>query len=132
MDRKDSVRMWTGFLWLWIGPSGGLLWTKQWTFVLHKRWEICRIAERLLAPQEGICSMELVISPIYILILFSHLRLQNGLSRRSFRTKIVYTRTSLVSLFRYAVLSIPLLVLFCGSNILSNKFLAKFTLSSKW
>jgi hypothetical protein len=29
---EQGVRVWTGFNWLRTGPSGGLLWTRQWTF----------------------------------------------------------------------------------------------------
>lgn len=38
----------TGYIWLWIGTSGGLLWTCWWTFGLTKIRETW-LAERLLA-----------------------------------------------------------------------------------
>jgi hypothetical protein len=34
---KYGGKMWTGFIWLRIETSGGLLWTRQWTFKFHKR-----------------------------------------------------------------------------------------------
>jgi hypothetical protein len=30
-------RLWTGFVWLKIGTSGALLWTRSWIFAFHKR-----------------------------------------------------------------------------------------------
>jgi len=38
---------------------GVLLWTQKWTFRFHERWEISSLAERVLASQEELCSMEL-------------------------------------------------------------------------
>jgi hypothetical protein len=46
--------------WLRIGTGGGLLWMRQWTSEFHKMRGISWLAEKLLASQEGICSMELV------------------------------------------------------------------------
>jgi hypothetical protein len=54
--------MWTGFIWFGMGTSGRLLWTQQWTFGFHKRRWISWVAEWLLTFQEGLCSMELVIT----------------------------------------------------------------------
>jgi hypothetical protein len=68
---EDSIRMdlrewdgkvWTGFIWLRIRTSGGLLWTRSWTFGYRKRREISWRAEWLLACQGWLCSMELVSS----------------------------------------------------------------------
>jgi hypothetical protein len=53
MDLND-VRIWTGFYWLRIGASGG-------PFEFHKFLGIYRLAERLLASQEGLNSVELVL-----------------------------------------------------------------------
>jgi hypothetical protein len=39
--------------------SGGLLWTRKWTFGFNKR-QVIWIAERLLDSQEGLRFMELV------------------------------------------------------------------------
>jgi hypothetical protein len=39
-----------------IGSSGGLLWTRQWTCMFHKRLWISRLAERPLTSQ-GLCSI---------------------------------------------------------------------------
>jgi hypothetical protein len=44
-------------VWLWIGTSGGLLWTRQWTWWFCKRRETSWQAEQLLAPQEGLTCM---------------------------------------------------------------------------
>jgi hypothetical protein len=41
---------------------GGIIWTLQWNFELHKIRDISRSAQRLLAPQIGPSSMELVTS----------------------------------------------------------------------
>jgi hypothetical protein len=50
----------TGFIWLWIGSSGALLWTRRWTFGFHKRWMNFWLAERLSASQEGLYSINIV------------------------------------------------------------------------
>jgi len=42
--KKKDVRMWTRFNWLMIGASGGLFWTRKWTFCFHKRRGISRLA----------------------------------------------------------------------------------------
>jgi hypothetical protein len=34
---KEGVKVWSGLIWLRIGTSGGLLWTRWWTFGFHKR-----------------------------------------------------------------------------------------------
>ena len=52
---------WTGSIWLIIGTGGRLLWIRGWTFGFHKIREISWIAEDVLASQEGLCSMELLI-----------------------------------------------------------------------
>jgi hypothetical protein len=44
---KYIVWVWTGFIWLRIGSSGGLLWTRQWTFGFHKWRRIYWLAEQL-------------------------------------------------------------------------------------
>jgi hypothetical protein len=41
------VKFWTGFGWLRIGTSGGLLWTQYWTFGSQKRQGISWLAEWL-------------------------------------------------------------------------------------
>jgi hypothetical protein len=44
---------WIGFNWLRMGSSSGLLWTRQWTLLSHKREvRICCTAVRLLASQK--------------------------------------------------------------------------------
>jgi hypothetical protein len=43
---KDG-RGWTGFIWLKIGASGGLLWTRWWTLEFHKMREIFWLAKEL-------------------------------------------------------------------------------------
>jgi len=42
----------------WVG---GLLWMRWWVSGFHKRWRISWLGESLLASQERICSMELII-----------------------------------------------------------------------
>jgi hypothetical protein len=56
--------MWIGFVLLGIGPSGVFLWTRQWTFGFHKRLVIYWLAERLLASQERLCSVELLLCSV--------------------------------------------------------------------
>jgi hypothetical protein len=34
---------WSEFMWLRTGTAGGLLWAREWTFMLHTRWGICQI-----------------------------------------------------------------------------------------
>jgi hypothetical protein len=48
--------------WLRIGRSGEPLSMQSWTFRFHKRWRISWLAENLLASQEGLWSLELIIS----------------------------------------------------------------------
>jgi hypothetical protein len=48
-----------GFVWLRIGNSGRLLWTRQWTFGFHKRRTFSCLAERLIASEEP-CFMDLL------------------------------------------------------------------------
>jgi hypothetical protein len=57
--------VWTGSIWLRIGTSGGLLWTRWWTFGFHKMVGSYWVAAQLAASQEGLSSMKLVIV-IYI------------------------------------------------------------------
>ena len=49
-------RAWTGLICLRIGKGGGLLWTRQWTFGLHKMLGVSRPAEELWTSQKGLCS----------------------------------------------------------------------------
>jgi hypothetical protein len=55
---KVCGKVLTAFVWLRIWRSGGLLWTRQWTFGFHKINVISWLAGRLLASQEGLCSKE--------------------------------------------------------------------------
>jgi hypothetical protein len=48
---------WIGLIWLRIGTSGGLLWTRYWTFGFHKMLGDSRGAAQLTAPQEGLSSV---------------------------------------------------------------------------
>jgi len=57
---KDGGKLRTGLIWLRIGTSDGLLWTRQWTFGFHKRHGIAWLAEWLTASQHGLWSMQLV------------------------------------------------------------------------
>jgi hypothetical protein len=55
-----QVGVWTGFIWLTIGTSGSLLWTRQWTFVFRKMLGNAWVAEQLLASEDGLIFKELV------------------------------------------------------------------------
>jgi hypothetical protein len=44
---NSSWRVWTGFIWVRISTSGGLFWTRKWTFWFHKRREISWLAQLL-------------------------------------------------------------------------------------
>jgi hypothetical protein len=52
--------VWIGLIWLRIGTSGGLLWTRKWNFGFHKIWKSW-VTERQADSQEGLSSIELVI-----------------------------------------------------------------------
>jgi hypothetical protein len=41
------------------GRNGGLPWSWEWTFCFHRLWGILWLADKLLACEEGLCSMEL-------------------------------------------------------------------------
>ena len=49
-----------GYMWLRIRTSGGLLWTRRWTFGFHKMPRNAWLAEELLVSQEGLSYMESV------------------------------------------------------------------------
>jgi hypothetical protein len=61
----DNVKMglrgigWGGMAWTDLA-SGGLLWTRWWTFGFHKMLGITWVTAQLAAFQEGFSSMELV------------------------------------------------------------------------
>jgi hypothetical protein len=42
--KEQVTTLWTEFVWLMIVPSGGLLWTRQWTFGFHKIQGISSLA----------------------------------------------------------------------------------------
>jgi hypothetical protein len=50
---------WIGLIWLRIGTSGELLWTRYWTFRFHKMLGGSWGAAQLAAPQEGLSSVSL-------------------------------------------------------------------------
>jgi hypothetical protein len=52
-------RAWTGFIWLRIGSGGEVLWMRCWNLGFHKMRRISRLAEKLIASQEGLCPIEL-------------------------------------------------------------------------
>jgi hypothetical protein len=52
--------VWIRFIWLRIGTSWRLQWTRQWISVLHKILGISFVAERLATAPEGLISMETV------------------------------------------------------------------------
>jgi hypothetical protein len=49
--------VWIGLIWLRIGASGWLLWTRQWTSGFHKTLWSSWVAAQLAASQEGLSSM---------------------------------------------------------------------------
>jgi hypothetical protein len=49
--------VWIGLIWLRIGNSRGLLWTRQWTFGFHKMLGSSWVAAQLAASQEGLSSV---------------------------------------------------------------------------
>jgi hypothetical protein len=51
----------SGLIWLSIEKSGGLLYTRQWTFWFHKILGQSWVAEQLEVSQEELSSMALVI-----------------------------------------------------------------------
>jgi hypothetical protein len=55
-ERWD-VMVWTGSIWLRIGTSGGLLWTRWWTFGFHRMLGSSWVAAQLAASQEGLRSV---------------------------------------------------------------------------
>jgi hypothetical protein len=46
---KWGLGMWIGLIWLRVGTSGGVLWTRWWTFGFHKMRGISWLAERTLS-----------------------------------------------------------------------------------
>lgn len=36
MSKKQNMKLWTRFIWLWMGTSSRHLWTWKWTFWIHK------------------------------------------------------------------------------------------------
>jgi len=38
--KRQGLRVETGPIWLRIGSSGWVLWTRLWTFGVHKSWRI--------------------------------------------------------------------------------------------
>jgi hypothetical protein len=59
LERQDGMIR-TGLFYLWIGSSGGLLWTRYWTSEFNKILRNLSVAAQLAASQEGLNSMELV------------------------------------------------------------------------
>jgi hypothetical protein len=57
--KKQDRSSCTVLIWLRIWSSGGLLWTRQWTFELHNMRGIPWAAEEMLDSQVGYCSVEL-------------------------------------------------------------------------
>jgi hypothetical protein len=48
---------WYGLMWLRIGTSGGILWTRYWTFGFHKMLGSSWVAAQFAASQEGLSSV---------------------------------------------------------------------------
>jgi hypothetical protein len=64
LERQDGVE-WTASIWLRIGTSGGLLWTRWWTFGFHKMLGNSWVAAQLVASQERLSSVKLVNTPYF-------------------------------------------------------------------
>jgi hypothetical protein len=61
MDLQDVG--WVGMDWIELAQDRDrLLWMRYWTSGFHKMQGISWLAEKLLAFQEDLCSMELVVS----------------------------------------------------------------------
>jgi hypothetical protein len=62
--------------------SVGLLWTRQWTFVLHKKLESSWVAVQLATSQEGLMSTELFffqfLGPLFGLLYQPHMTYECG------------------------------------------------------
>jgi hypothetical protein len=56
--------VWSGLIRLRIGTSGGLLWTRWWTFGFHKMLGSSWVAAQLAASQDGLSSMKLVAAAV--------------------------------------------------------------------
>jgi hypothetical protein len=54
--KEKEVRLWIGFDWLRLGPSGRLLWTRLWILGLHKMLRVSWAAVRLTVSHERLCS----------------------------------------------------------------------------
>jgi hypothetical protein len=52
--------VWTGSNWLRIETSGGLLWTRWWTFGFHNIFGSSWVSPHVAASEEGLSSMKLV------------------------------------------------------------------------
>jgi len=59
LETVQRGRVCTGFNWLRIWTSGGLLWTRWYTFAFHRRRLMSWPDERLSSSQGRFCSMEL-------------------------------------------------------------------------
>jgi hypothetical protein len=53
----DLREIWTGSIWRRIGTSGGLLWTRWWTFRFLKMLGSSWVAAQLATSQEGLSSV---------------------------------------------------------------------------
>jgi hypothetical protein len=56
--------VWIGSIWLRIGTSEGLLWTRWWTFGFHKMPGSSWVAAQLAASQEGLSSVSKYMIPL--------------------------------------------------------------------
>jgi hypothetical protein len=65
----------TGFIWLRPGTSGGLLWTRYWTFGFHKMLGSSWVAAQLAASPEGLSSITL--SNVYYMLQVLYLSMDN-------------------------------------------------------
>jgi hypothetical protein len=58
--------VWIGFIWFRIGTSGGLLWTRYWTFGFHEMLGSSWVAAQLVALQEGFSSLSKLLYELVI------------------------------------------------------------------
>jgi hypothetical protein len=72
---------WTWLNYLRTGTSGGLLWTRQWTFKLPKMPESPRVAAQLVAFRVVFSSIELVVTFVAVILCFSSTGIFRGCAK---------------------------------------------------
>jgi hypothetical protein len=101
MDLIEDEMVRIGLIWLRIGTSGGLLWTRLWTFGFLEMLRSSWVAAQLAASQEGLSSMSEYACWSYVFELDAHIfcryhELPVG------DTRIYYQRITLCTLYTKA------------------------------